>query len=87
MVRSHNTPCPLSRRIHATVAFGFTSNRRCVTMVFGETIEGGPNDNVNRRQPMPWWAHPDVPIILAALPIVLGVVVGLLLPFIQWLRP
>jgi hypothetical protein len=30
-----NTACPLSRRIRAAEAFGFTSKGRCVTMIFG----------------------------------------------------
>jgi hypothetical protein len=32
---SANTACPLSRRIRAADAFGFTSHCRCVTMVLG----------------------------------------------------
>ena len=47
--------------------------------------------NRGRRQPMPWWARPDAPSILVALPIVVvlvvGVVVAFVLPIIGWLVP
>ena len=48
-------------------------------------------DNIVRRkrQSLPWWARPPVPNIMGALSmgfvLIVAVVVGLLLPFIQWL--